>query len=237
MNKKALILYSGGKDSHLALLYAVKKGFEPLLFHIDAGNKKHKFFSNYVGADIIEKHVFMMRLSINMIKIKTFDPVKIFGEILNEAVKKIKPGEKLFYFSSNDYQEKPKDKKVNRKFMNICKAKKVNFIPFTKVIGKDDVLSPIQMCLKNGVKSVIVSLEREFDKDWLLKPVDSNFAKMIKTRLKAGDNIDGNSYQSLVIESPLFGKKKLRILKTKYAYDPKDIRHFAVIKKYSVTGK
>lgn len=236
MRKKALIFYSGGKDSHLALFYALKRGFDPILFHLDGGCKHREFFSNYIGGDIIKKHCDMMRLEVNSIKIKKLEFAKIFHKITDEALKKLKEGEKLFYFSSNDYNEQPKDEKINREFMKICMMKKINFVSFLDIISRDEVLAPVKLCLKNRIKSIIVGLEREIDKEWLLKFVDADFIKMIRKLLKAGDHIDANSYQSLVIESPLFGKKKLKILKTGYSYDPKERIHFSIIKNCSITS-
>lgn len=237
MKKKALILYSGGKDSHLALLTAIKKGYDPILWYMDGGAKRHIFFSNYIGPDIVKAHAEMAGFKLFTIKMANHEPVKIARKIIRETINMLNEGEELVYFSSNDYQETKKDKKFNKQLRDICKDSGIKFISFLDIIKKDDVSLPIKMCIEKGIKSIVIGLEREIDKNWLLKSVDLSFAKMLIKDLKSGKNIDGNSYQSLVLESPLFGNKKMKILATDYAYDSKDMRHFSIIKKFSIVKK
>ncbi|GAB4031557.1 MAG: hypothetical protein Fur0012_08900 [Elusimicrobiota bacterium] len=237
MSKKAIILYSGGKNSHLALLTAVKKGFEPVLWHIDAGPKKHIFFSNYADSELIKAQAGLAGFKVSLIKVKTLEPEKIFSKIIEESLKSMSHSDKLVYFSSNDYQEEKKDKRVNAQFRKICKKHGVQFISFQDIIGKDDSLTPIKMAVRKGIKSVVIGLERHIDKSWLLKPVDLSFAKMIDAEMKAGKPVDANSYQSLVLESPLFGNKKIKLIKTDYSCHPKDLRHFIMIRKYGISVK
>lgn len=237
MSKKAIILYSGGKDSHLALLTAVKKGFEPVLWHIDAGAKRHIFFSNYADSELIKAQAGLAGFNLSLIKVKKLEPEKIFRKIIEESLKSMSPSDKPVYFSSNDYQEEKKDKRVNAQFREICKKYGVQFISFKDIIGKDDTLTPIKMAVRKEIKSVVIGLERHIDRNWLLKPVDSSFAKMIDAEMKDGKPVDANSYQSLVLESPLFGNKKIKLIKTDYACHPKDLRHFVIIKKYGISRK
>ncbi len=233
MKKKALILYSGGKDSHLALLTAVKRGYDPILWHLDGGDRRHILFSNYIGYDIVKAHAKMAGLNLFSIKTNNLQ-AELFKKIIKKTIRLINKEEKLEYFSTNDYQEIKKDKKFNEHIKNICKNSGVKFISFLDIIKKDDIFPPIKMSIRSGVKSIIIGLEKEIDKSWLLKPIDESFMEMIKREIKSGKNIDGNSYQSLVIESPLFGNKKMKILDTGYAYDSKDMSHFSIINKFSI---
>lgn len=236
-SKKALILYSGGKDSHLALLYSVKKGYQPIIFNICGGKKHHIFFSQYEDLNIIKTHEKLMNLKINYFKIREFKPIDIFKEIVKKFTELSGEAEDKAYFSSNDHQEFKKDKKINMEFKKICQKYDIKFVSFLDIIKKDDFYSPIKESLKNKINSVIIGLERNFEKEMLLKKIDNVFISFVNKKIREGEKIDSNSYQSLVLDSPLFKKGKIKIIKYDYFYDPKDIRYFAKIKDFKIIKK
>lgn len=227
MKKHAVILYSGGKDSHLALYYAVEKGYVPHLFFADAEDNQLKISKNLITSDIIKYHPILMNIPINTVKIKKTRPNI---DTLRKILVKFKKFSDVTLFNS-DYQiADKKDKEIYKNTLKLCKQINIKFIPFTEIIKEDSLFAPIKMSLKNKIKSCIVSVQKEINRKWLGKYADSKFISYLKTKIKKGIHIDGNSYQTLVIKSPLFNGKSLKITESEILYDSEEEQHVLKIK-------
>lgn len=77
-----VVPYSGGKDSHLATIKLIEKGFYPLLFYFSAGEKSVELtnapdISSYIQKTLIED----LRLTV----IKKFKIEKVFNGISTDS--------------------------------------------------------------------------------------------------------------------------------------------------------
>ncbi len=239
MKKKyAIILYSGGKDSHYTVYYAIKNNYEPILIYVNGGKYHIKLFNNLSLLKIIKQHIKLMNIKkyyeykINqIIKIDKL-PQKIFSFLINKLkTQKIKLNE-VFFFFSFDYNETSRDKKHNNIIKNLLKKNKIKYFSFKKIIKKDSFISPINLCKKAKIKSIIISVEKVENKvvqKFLGKEINEDFIKYIKT-----NNLDANDYQTLVLESPLFKGYRFKILTSKISTFPKTNFTFLKIKKWKI---
>jgi len=215
VKKTAIVFYSAGKDSHLALLSAVKKGYSPFLVTFRGGKNHRRYFNDLPKVEIVKEQAGLMGFPIFVCGVKSHPDSFLFERVMVFLKNKIfvrNGSDKIAHFSSNDYQEEKRDKTENKKFIRICSRLDIAFIPFKKIIKEDATFAPIGMALKEKVESIIVSTDVNVDRKWLGRRCDGKFVGYIKGESQKGNKIDANNFQTLVVKSPLF-KKRLKILK------------------------
>jgi len=91
--------------------------------------------------------------------------------------------------------------------------KKMNFFSF--IVGKElnvhdkekGLIDILKECCSLKIRPLIISIEDKISKKWLGKIADDKFIDYIEKENRKGNNISGNDFQTLVIESPLFSRK------------------------------
>ena len=207
--KKCVVIYSGGKDGHLALAQAVEdKAVIQCLMTIDGGARHPAYFHDLRKVEILKVHAALMGIPLFIYKAPAgFSPKKGPAElvkILSKLGKKY--SFKTIYSGASDYDEGG----------NAAQFKKVfKTAGFTTVapFASKNVAELIKECELRGIKAVIVAVEKNVDKAWLGARLDKKFAAYIAKQAREGAGIDGNCFQTLVLESPLM-KKRIEILKT-----------------------
>jgi len=199
--KNCAVIYSGGKDSHLALLEAASAGLKiACLVSFDGGPGHTRYFNDFRKPEIIAAHAGL--LGVASVVVTTgpgFAPkalarnVALMAEAAREAcgadtlvsgVARCRCGGKI------DSWRKA--------------AAKAGFGLEAPVIGFDLVYA-VRLCLESGVRALITGVEtKKVAKRWLGREMDAEFLAYITDEKKAGRTIDGSDLQTLVLESPAF---------------------------------
>lgn len=201
----ATLFYSGGKDSHYVLFNALKKGYKvPFLVNFEPlpHSDGEKYFNSIYDKKMLEKHSKLMKIPVFYYKFgegkgKIFkddrgvflsDILKfIKSKALSLGVKKIKI---LVPWISDDISINPKTYKRYVMFKKIFKEKKVDF---DFCLEKETSVSIIKKTLKNGIKSICVSVPKP-----IVKKQSKKHINKIKSFL--GRNIDMEFLKSLIYE-------------------------------------
>lgn len=232
--KYAFVLYSGGKDSHLALYHALEKGYKVWLFYVNAGKRQPLYLNSPNLSKIIKMQAKIMGLKLYEYKLRKPLDHKEIRNIFYFIISKFKKDkiEDITFFSSNDYMEEKRDKKDNELIREICLNNNIKFVSFKKIIKSETTSKPIKMCERRAIKSILISTEKEISRDFLSKYIDDNFIKHIVELNKRNIKADANDFQSLVVESPLFSGLKLSLLEYGFIENKRERATLLNIKKW-----
>ncbi|HOL62480.1 MAG TPA: hypothetical protein PK103_03820 [Elusimicrobiales bacterium] len=219
--KKAVILYSGGKDSHFALYTALKKGYSvPFLINLEPipHSRGYIYFNNPYSKKIIELHSKLMNIEILYFKIDERKYLIFKNDIsafISELVGWVegKIGDFTFFFTwdKDDIKSEPNHKKQYRLITDFFnKTNREYLFPFIDKYFKDLTKS----YSKVGIKPICVGISRDKNKfkSFLGRTMDLKFIDDMgkeNKKLKPRFRITKPDIQSLVIESPLFNGKKI----------------------------
>lgn len=206
---KCAVIYSGGKDGHLALLYALEKGYKiNCLINIDGGKNHLVYFNDSRKTEIIKTQGKLMNIPVFVYKTPPgFTPKNVrenFSEIVRLA------SQKYEFSTVVDSNVKENLEEINLIQSLSCKIKKSVEIP----LAKKNIFQIIKECEKRKVESIITALEKNVNPKHLGKKLNSKFVDFIKKEAKKKNKIIGDDFQTLVIGSPLF-KKKIKIIDAK----------------------
>lgn len=227
MNKKAAILFSGGKDSCLALLKAREKGFNV------------KYLATILPSSYDSWMWHKPSLLLLKTQAKVLDIPLIIQRSKTEKEKEVKDLEKLF-------------RKIRGKVDYIITGgigSKYQKTRITKVIEEHDLKSfnPLwnveakdiwKECLKNKFEIILTKICCEgLNKEFLGKRIDKEILDIItKKSKKYGFNLEfeGGEAETAVLDMPLF-KEKIKISTKVKSESP--YRHFLLIKKVKLKKK
>jgi len=199
--KNCAVIYSGGKDSHLALLEAAGAGRRiACLVGFDGGRRHEEYFNDSRKPDIVAAHAKLLGLPSVIVKTGPGFNVKALSrnvallaaaargacgaDTLVSGVARCRCGGKI------DSWRKA--------------AAKAGFGLEAPVIGFDLVYA-VRLCLELGVRALITGVEaKKADRSWLGREMDEAFLAYITAEKKAGRAIDGSDLQTLVLASPAF---------------------------------
>ncbi len=202
-NKKAAILFSGGKDSCLALHLALQKGYDIryLLSVIPENFDSFMFHKPYLK--LLEKQAEMLDIELRIIKSKGEKDKEV--DDLKKLIKKIKNKIDIVVVGgiASSYQGK--------RIKKICSELNLKFYaPLWDYKGEDvwDLL------LKKKFKVILTKITCEgLGKDWLGKVVDKENLKKLKElseKYKFRIDFEGGEAESAVLYMPEF-KKEIKI--------------------------
>jgi len=231
--KKAIIFYSGGKDSHYVLYKLIKSGYNiPFLLNLEPipHSDGLLYFNSPYNKKLIQEHSKLMG-----IEIFYFKQDRKMGSIFNEnqevffenliTVLKTKIDD-FTLFWANDRSNMYEDRKKIIAIKNVLIKRKIKIVfPLEKKDLRDIILESTNC----GIKSICVGMEVPRFFNLVGKVIDKNFLNSID------NNIKGEHIQSFVIESPLFGGKKIEPLVFKKEVNNKGF--FLRILKYKVSSE
>jgi len=204
---RAAVLFSGGKDSTLALYEALRKGYDVKYLLTVFPESKESYMFHYPNIEITRKQAKSAGI-----------PLKT-GDTKGEKEKELEDLERLIESVKNEidtivsgaiaseYQKSRVDK--------ICdKFKLKSFAP----LWKRDPLILWKTCLDNGFKVMITSVACEgLGKEWLGRMITSdNFEELKKLSKRYRFHIggEGGEFETLVLDCPVF-KKRINVVKAR----------------------
>lgn len=198
--KRCAVIYSGGKDSHLALLEADAAGSRiSCLVGFDGGRRHEEYFNDSRKPEIVAAHARL--LGVPQVTVRTGPEFRVKALSRNVALLAA--------------AAKPSGADTLVSGVARCRcggkidawrkaAAKAGFGLLAPVIGFDLVYA-VRLCLGLGVRALITGVEtKKVDRRWLGRELDADFLKYILAEKKAGRTIDGSDLQTLVLASPAF---------------------------------
>lgn len=199
--KKCAVIYSGGKDSHLALLEAASSGAKiACLVSFDGGARHAEYFNDSRKPEIVEAHARLLGLP--SVVVKTGPGFRVKALTRNVALMARAAREA---WGADTLVSGVARCRCGGKIDSWRKAAaRAGFGLEAPVIGFDLVYA-VRLCLKLGVRALITGVDvKKVDKLWLGREMDGDFLAYISAEKKAGRTIDGSDLQTLVLESPAF---------------------------------
>jgi diphthamide synthase (EF-2-diphthine--ammonia ligase) len=199
--RRLAVIYSGGKDSHLALLESAGPGRRAVcLAAFDGGDRHEEYFNDSRKTELLGAHAELLGLPLVLVETgPRFSPkaidrsVAMLAEASGEAcgadtlvtgVARCRCGGKI------DSWRKA--------------AAKAGFALEAPVIGFD-LIYAARLCLELGVRALVTGVEaKKVPPRWLGREMDADFLKYLEAERKAGRTVDGSDLQTLVLASPAF---------------------------------
>lgn len=208
---RAAILFSGGKDSTLALFEAKRKGVEIEYLVSLFPKRSDSYMFHYPNVELAKRQAELMGIPI----ITRTTPGEKERELLDleEALGSVK--DKIDCVISGAIASEYQKSRIDR----ICKKLKLrSFAP----LWHRDPLELWRMCLDNGFRVMITAVACEgLDKSWLGRVIDEGSFKELEKlseRYRFHLGFEGGEAETLVTDCPLF-KKALTVGKTRKEWD------------------
>ncbi|ADP77458.1 ATP binding protein [Methanothermus fervidus DSM 2088] len=203
---KAGVLYSGGKDSTMALYEALKSKTEEVKYLISVFPENPESYMFHVPNIELTK-LSSKAVGIPLIQVKTKGEKEKEVKDLEKALKKLDIDVLYFGGLESNYQRS--------RVYKVCKRLGIKAkAPFWQV----DPLDYMEKIIKRNFKVIITSVSAEgFDKSWLGKELNyKTLEDILELNKKYGIHIafEGGEAETLVLDCPIF-KKKIKIVKAK----------------------
>ncbi len=199
--KNCAVIYSGGKDSHLALLETAEAGHSvACLVGFDGGLRHEEYFNDSRKPDIVAAHAKL--LGVPAVTVKTGADFKVKALARNVALLAGAAGKAC---GADTLVSGVARCRCGGKIDSWRKAAaKAGFGLLAPVIGFDLVYA-VRLCQQLGVRALITGVEaKKVDRRWLGREMDADFLSYIMAEKRAGRTIDGSDLQTLVLASPAF---------------------------------
>lgn len=193
--KKAIISWSGGKDSALALLKAEKQGFK-IIGLLNFINKSYqRSFSHGLRKKMIKKQV--KALALPLIQVDSCwqnyqrDFLKALKQFKKQGIKYLITGDISSPLSKNWVEKACRQAKIKPIF----------------IVWSKDSNKILKEFIKNKFKTLIISLDsRKLPHSFLGKTIDKKFLTEIK-KIKGVDPAgEGGEFHTFVFAGPIFKK-------------------------------
>ncbi|MDQ7772185.1 MAG: hypothetical protein RDU13_01545 [Elusimicrobiales bacterium] len=194
------VIYSGGKDSHLALLEAAAAGGKlACLVGFDGGQRHEEYFNDARKPGLAAAHADLLGLPYGEVKAGPDFRVKA----LRANVAKLSAAASLFG-ADTLVSGVARCRCGGRISAWRAAAKAAGFGLEAPVIGYD-LVHAVRLCLEYGVRALITGVEyRKVPSRWLGREMDADFLDFITAEKKAGRTVDGSDIQTVVLDSPAF---------------------------------
>ena len=199
--KKCAVIYSGGKDSHLALLEAASSGAKiACLVSFDGGAGHAEYFNDYRKPELVAAHAGL--LGVPAVILKTGPDFRVKALARNVALMARAAREAC---GADTLVSGVARCRCGGKIDSWRKAAaRAGFGLDAPVIGFD-LIYAVRLCLELGVRALITGVEaKKVDRRWLGRELDGEFLAYLSAEKKAGRTVDGSDLQTLVLESPAF---------------------------------
>ncbi len=199
--KRCAVIYSGGKDSHLALLEAADAGCAvTCLVVFDGGRRHEEYFNDSRKPELVAAHAKLLGLPCVTVKTGPAFRVKALSKsvaLLAAAAREACGADMLVSGVARC--------RCGGKIDSWRKAAaKAGFGLQAPVIGFD-LIYAVRLCLRLGVKALITGVEtKKVPRYWLGREMDGEFLDYLLVQKRAGRTVDGSDLQTLVLASPVF---------------------------------
>lgn len=216
---KAVVMYSGGKDGHLALLRALSDGAEIAgLLYLDGGRRHFELFHDSRKAELVRALARANGYKFFLAKIREEIKSDSFLEFLRDFVVENVDGAKAFYMGITD--ELPEENSMHERMEKIFRKRGLRCVFPLLNLAFSQVLAEL---LRKKVKAVITGTVGPESYGCLGRTIDRSFVRYA-ARLKC----DSNHFQTLVVASPAF-KSGLRIKKTRPVNTAEEGRYLEIL--------
>lgn len=200
--RSCAVIYSGGKDSHLALLRALGAGVNvSCLLTVDGGAGHAAFFHDLRKVELLRAQARLMGIPLFVLKAGGAKPRRagVAGilERLAEGAGKLYDFDALVSGAS--------DMDDNGNAADFVQAARSLGLRLEVPVAALDVADSAAECARAGVTALIVGVERAVHRRWLGREFGPEFASYVAGLRRKGVLADGNDFQTLVTGSPLFG--------------------------------
>jgi len=203
-------VYSGGKDGHIALLRLLERGERiSCLITIDGGSLHNVFFNDLRKVRVLREHAGLLGLPLLVLRAPGWfsggeNNLPLTIKYLYRAAEK-KYGVNALCCGASDFDEAGDA----ASFRAAASSAGISLETPAASLALADTLEEMK---KLGVKAVIVGVEPKVSPDWLGKdPCSVEFSEYIRESGERGVCIDGNDFQTLVLESPAFSGRRITI--------------------------
>lgn len=218
---RVAILFSGGKDSTLAVYEVLQAGYDVKYLISVFPRSRESYMFHYPNIELTGQQAKSMGIPI--ITRTTEGEKERELHDLEEALKPIK--DKIDCVISGAVASEYQLSRVDK----ICK--KLNLKSFAPLWHKDP-LDLWRMCLDNGFKIMITAVACEgLDKSWLGKIINEDNFKELKhlsEKYRFHLSGEGGEFETLVVDCSLF-RKALKVEKTRIEWDEKTNSGFLII--------
>jgi ABC transporter with metal-binding/Fe-S-binding domain ATP-binding protein len=220
-NKDAAILFTGGKDSCLALLKAKQQGYNIKYLLTILPSSYDSYMYHKPSLPLIKMQAKMLNIPLILQKSKSQKEKEL--KDLEKLLKRVKG--KTEFIVTGGVSSKYQSERIEKL------TKKLGFKILSPLwnLGAEKVWKE---CLKNQFEIILTKICCEgLEKEWLGKIIDDNlFKKLIYKSKKHGFSLEfeGGDAETAVLFMPLF-KKRMKIISRIKSEGP--YRHFLIIKK------
>jgi len=217
---KSSVLFSGGKDSSLALYYALKESEVSCLISIISENKESYMFHT-PNIHLVEKQAEAINLPIliSQTKGKKEEELKDLKRAIKEAIEKYNIEALYTGAIASEYQAS--------RIANICKELSIKCI---NPLWHKPEFELLEELLRLKFEVIIIGVFAEGMENLVAKKLDKsliNELKILKEKYKIHVMGEGGEYESLVLNAPYF-KHGLTIKKS-HILDNKDTAKVLII--------
>ncbi|HNW44826.1 MAG TPA: hypothetical protein PKI19_10005 [Elusimicrobiales bacterium] len=198
---RCVAAYSGGKDSHLAVQFALEKGLKvESLIYLDGGASHAGFFHDSRKVSLVKLHARLMGLPVAVLKTPpSFEGKK--GEETSKLLADLCRRKKVSSVYCGATAEDDNTQGLKKA------AARQGFSLETPLL-RLDFSGVLRECARRGIKALITGVEkRKGLKGCLGRLMDPAFAGFLAGRPPAAAAVDGNDFQTFVLASPLFRKE------------------------------
>ena len=196
-------IYSGGKDGHLAMLKAIQAGNKiSCRITIDGGDRHSRFFHDLRKTEIIGIHADRMNIPLVICPLmpKMRQGKKGTAEILS-CISEIAAKKHSFDGLCTGAADGDDDGSAD----SFREAGITAGIDVITPLSRLTVLDILRQQEKYGIRAIIIAAEKGTLPESLLgTETGTKFADILEKLKKRGINADGNDFQTLVTDSPLF---------------------------------
>lgn len=206
IRKRCAVIYSGGKDGHLALARALDRGYRvSCLVNIDGGARHREYFTELRKTGVVRLHARLLGMPLFVWRAPSdFSPKKL-SDLLPRLLGAVGSRYKFDVLVSGALEG---DEGGNATDLRNA-GKRCGFRVETLCRGAS-LESAARELMRRGMRAVIVGVDREVGMEWLGSPLDGRFLGHVRRLRAAGKKITSNSLQTTVVESPLFrGRVKI----------------------------
>lgn len=202
MGKKAVVLFSGGKDSVYATYLAKKEGYSiECLVCIESSNK-HSYMFHTPSITKTKKQAEVMNLPLIIQKTKGEKEMEL--KELKKAILKAKKEYEIEVVVTGAIKSVYQSSRIQ----NICSELNLECINPLWQKNEEEYL---QELIKNNFKVILVGVfAYPFNENWLLREIDEKFLLEIsELNKKFGINVagEGGEFESFVLNCPLYSRE------------------------------
>lgn len=198
---KAIVLFSGGKDSFYSLQKALEKEYDLLLVSFYSPGGETQFHAGPEASEEIRK-IQLESINLPGVEIEVGNDENYLRELFLD-LKKIVDKENAKFLITGDLWH-PHTSGIGTMLSAALGVKLIRFAK-EKCSSKEKAREYMQEVLNMGIKSVVVSVREEFPKEFVGMEIGEDFLNKL-SKMGIDEAGETGEYQSLVVSSPIMDK-------------------------------